>query len=172
MIARHDRARPEAMSDSRKLPERVYPRRLAATGGTVEGEVPLAGLTRLADRLAAGGASDNERAALRLDFDEDSQRRIRITGRVRAKLELRCQCCLEPFEWTVDQPVELIAVADDEAAAGVPRAWEPVIVPPEGLDPTALTEDELILSLPLAPRCDRPECRRTATDGCDHGFSE
>lgn len=149
------------MSDSRKLPERVDPRRLAATGGTVEGDVPLAGLTRLADHLAVDGASDDDRAALYLSFDEDSQRRVRITGRVRATLVLRCQRCLKPFEWTVDQALKAIAVADDEAAAGVPRDWEPVIVPPRGLDPAALTEDELILALPLAPRCERPECLRT-----------
>lgn len=152
------------MSDSHELPERADPRRLAATGGTVTGDVPIAELTRLADRLTVEYGSNAGRAALRLRFDEDAQRQIRITGRVEAKLTLRCQRCLQPFEWAADQALNLVAVADEDAAAGVPRDWEPVIVPPEGLDPATLIEDELILALPLAARCERPECLRTSED--------
>lgn len=150
------------MNDSRKLPERIDPRRLAVAGGTVAGEVALAGLTRLADRLAPGETPSDARATLCLRFDEDDQRRVRITGRVRAAPILQCQRCLRPFQWTVDQALKLIAVADEDAAAGVPRDWEPVIVPAAGLDPAALAEDELLLVLPLAARCERPGCPRPA----------
>lgn len=152
------------MSDSHELPDRVDPRRLAATGGTVTGEVPVAELTRLADRLAESDESSAGRATLYLSFDEDAQRRIRITGRVEARLALQCQRCLQPFEWTADQALNLIAVADEDAAAGVPRDREPVIVPPQGLDPATLVEDELILALPLAARCEQPECMDASED--------
>lgn len=151
------------MNDSHKLPERVDPRRLAITGGAVTGAVDVAKLTRLADRLATG-AAEGGRATLHLQFAEDAQRRIEVGGRVAAKLALQCQRCLRPFEWTADLDLRLIAVADEEAAAGVPRDREPVVVPAGGLDPAALIEDELILALPLAPRCGRPECLRASTD--------
>lgn len=160
MIARHDRDPPPGMNDSRKLPERVDPRRLAATGGTVAGEVAIAGLARLADRLAPDWEPSDGRAALSVSFGEDAQRRILMDGGIQATLVLQCQRCLEPFQWPVEQTLRLIAIADDEAAAQVPRDREPVIVPPEGLDPVALAEDELLLALPLAARCERPECRR------------
>lgn len=152
------------MSDSHELPERADPRRLAATGGTVTGTVPIAELSRLVDRLAAEDGSGAGRATLHMRFDEDAQRRIRITGRIEAKLTLQCQRCLQPFEWAADRALNLVAVADEDAAAGVPRDWEPVIVPPQGLDPATLIEDELILALPLAARCERPECLRTSED--------
>lgn len=151
------------MSDSHKLPERVDPRRLAITGGAVTGDVAVVKLARLADRLATG-AAEGGRATLHLKFAEDAQRRIEVTGQVGAKLALQCQRCLRPFEWAADLDLRLIAVADEEAAAGVPRDREPVIVPAGGLDPAALIEDELILALPLAPRCERPECLRASTD--------
>lgn len=146
------------MSEAKRLPERVDPRRLALGGGSVEGELALADLRRLAEYLLVDEVPDSGRASLFLAFDEDPQRRVRITGNLRAVLTLQCQRCLGPVTWTVDQPLRLVAVADDEAAAGVPREYEPVVVPAEGLDPAALAEDELILALPLVARCERSEC--------------
>jgi uncharacterized protein len=149
------------MSESKSLPERVDPRRLAATGGEVEGEVALAALTRLADYLLAQEAPEGGRARLHLVFNEDSQRRVRITGRLRASLTLQCQRCLGPATWPVDQSIDLIAVPDDGAAAGVPRDCEPVVAA-DGFDPAVLAEDELILALPLVARCCRRGCESIA----------
>lgn len=146
------------MNESRGLPERVDPRRLANAGGSVEGEVALEALTRLADHLLAGEAPQEGRAALQLAFAEDAQRRVLITGRLQAESTLQCQRCLGPVHWRVDQPLRLIAVADEDAAAEVPRDFDPVVAPEGGLDPAALAEDELILALPLVARCETPDC--------------
>lgn len=145
------------MSEATSLPERVDPRRLAATGGEVEGEVELAAMTRLADYLLAREVPENGRVRLHLAFNEDSQRRVRITGRLRASLTLQCQRCLGPVTWQVDQPIDLVAVTDDKDAAEVPRECEPVMAA-DGFDPALLAEDELILALPLVAHCDRREC--------------
>lgn len=157
----------QIMSEAKSLPERVDPRRLAAAGGEVEGEVALAALTRLAACLLPREAPEDGRAWLHLAFSEDSQRRVRIRGRLRANLTLQCQRCLGPVAWPVDQPIDLVAVADDGDAAGVPRDSEPVAAA-DGLDPAALAEDELILALPLAARCPRRECAGVS-DSADPG---
>lgn len=142
------------------LPHRVDPRRLASTRGVVEGDQPLSGMPRLAEYLLPESTSEAGTAWLRLEFAEDDQRRITITGRVRAPLTLCCQRCLGPVDWPVDAAVRVMAVSGDEAAAEVPRDWEPVVVGAEGLEPAALAEDELILALPLVAHCDNEECRR------------
>lgn len=146
------------MSEFKRLPERVDPRRLAIAGGSVEGEVELVALTRLADYLLAGEVPERGRATLNLVFEEDAQRRVLLTGRLRADLTLECQRCLGPVPWRVDQPLRLVAVDDETAAAQAPRDCDPVVVPADGLDPVALAEDELILALPLVARCDAADC--------------
>lgn len=148
------------MSTFTGLPRRVDPRRLASARGVVEGEVPLADLDRLTEHLLTEETPGTGSARLRLSFAEDDQRRIVMTGRLQASLRLQCQRCLNPVEWPVDTALRLIAVADDEAAAQVPRGFDPVVVGSDGLDPAALVEDELILALPVVARCDDEACRQ------------
>lgn len=146
------------MSDSSSLPNRVDPRRLAATGGAVEGELALSELRRLGEHLGPEETVGQGRVSVALAFDEDSERRVRVTGRIQASLTLQCQRCLGSAPWRIDQPLRLVVVADEDAAAEVPRDCDPVVATAEGLDPAALVEDELILALPLVARCERPEC--------------
>lgn len=139
------------------LPQWVDPRRLASARGSVEGEIALSALTRLAGDLYPG--SEAGTAWLRLDFAEDGQRRITMMGRLQAQLQLRCQRCLGPADWAAQVSVHAMVVADDEAASVVPREWEPVIMDTHGLSPATLAEDELILALPPVARCNDHACR-------------
>lgn len=92
-------------------------------------------------------------------LNEDAQRRVVLTGRVQAKLMLACQRCLQPTEQVIEVDVAGIVVASDEAAAAVPREWEPILADGDMLDGHALIDDELLLALPMTVQCDRPECR-------------
>lgn len=138
-------------------PEWVDPRRLAAARGSVEGEIATNALSRLTPELDS--ESQPSSVWLRLDFAEDGQRRVTITGRVQACLRLQCQRCLGPADWSVDAAVKAMAVADDAAAAEVPGEWEPIVAGPQGVSPAALAEDELLLALPVAARCQDKACR-------------
>lgn len=139
------------------LPEWVDPRSLAMASARVEGEITAAALSRLTPVLDPSREAGTIR--LQLDFAEDSQRRVAITGRVQAELPLQCQRCLGPADWSADLALQVIAVADDDAAADVPRDWEPVVVGARGVSPAALAEDELLLALPVAPHCHDKTCR-------------
>lgn len=149
------------------LPEWVDPRRLAVSDGRLDGEIAVGALARLAAELYPYETA----GAVRLDlqFAEDDQRRITVTGHVRAQLRLQCQRCLGPAEWSADAAVKAMVVDDDEAAAAVPREWEPVIAEPRGLAPAALAEDELLLAMPTVARCGDPACRDQYEVSYTHG---
>lgn len=157
------------MSAPSSLPGRIDPHRLAASDGLIEGEVSLAQLPRLAGVTLLGPRRETARLSLR--FSQDGQRRVVMTGSLRARLQLRCQRCLEPVDWAVDAAVHLVAVADEEAAAQVPRESDPVLVSAEGLDLHALVEDELILALPIVARCENARCSQQQTNTGGGGAS-
>lgn len=139
------------------LPEWVDPRALAVTSASVEGEIATHALSRLTPELDS--ESESRAVSVWLTFAEDSQRRVTITGKIRADLRLQCQRCLGPADWLADIVVQAMVVINDDAAAEVPRAWEPVVVGAHGLSPAGLVEDELLLALPVAAHCNDAACR-------------
>lgn len=141
------------------LPEWVDPRRLAAANGVVDGEIAVTALSRVTPELQS--ECNAEVVAVQLSFAEDGQRRVLVTGRIQARLQLQCQRCLGPADWPVDVSVRAIVAADENAAAALPRDWEPLMQDERGgLSPALLVEDELLLAMPLVARCDREACRQ------------
>lgn len=123
--------------------------RLAASGGALAGDVDPAALERLADRVAATsghvvwsiqGARDEEgRPAIRVSIDGD--------------VPLVCQRCLEPLSQRVDQSTDLLLARDEADLVHLDEISEREVVLANGpLDPLVLVEDELLLTLPFAPR--------------------
>lgn len=144
------------MSSGQQLTRLIDYRRRALGNARLSGCLALSDLPRTQQIvLADSGASVDVSLAL----EEDAQRRVILTGRVRTALMLACQRCLQPVEQTMDVNVAGIVVASDEAAAAVPREWEPILAESEMLDVHALVDDELLLALPMTVQCDRPECR-------------
>lgn len=152
-----------AMCKPGGVPERVDYRRYAVQGRTIEGTVPLACRSRLVAAVYRAPAADTV-ARLRLAFAEDTQRRVRVSGRITAPVVLQCQRCSAAFEYVIDTPIAGIVVTDDAGAAGVPKAGEPIMADGDTLDVQVLAEDELLLALPLVARCDRPACRARYND--------
>lgn len=74
-------------------------------------------------------------------------------------LPLQCQRCLRVFDWPVQQCTTVLLARDQDELAALDDADEREVILAEGaLDPLEIVEDELVLSLPYVPRCDRADC--------------
>lgn len=129
--------------------------RFARAGDDQSGEVRLADLDRLEDVLMSSegvvsyrirGGLRAGRPVLRLELD--------------TTVMLLCQQCLEPFRQELRIEREF-PVARDEAQLDLWERDDPLldalIADPE-LDVLTLVEDEILLSLPVAPRHAEGEC--------------
>lgn len=128
----------------------------ARNGGRLAGEIAVSRLERLADMLTDTDGSLRVDLAGETDAEGNLGLRLKIAGGVK----LRCQRCLEPLvvpvavdsylrladdaeAWTEGDEVELDATAPDV----IPADRELAVLP--------LVEDEVLLSLPFAPRHER-----------------
>lgn len=142
------------MSD--RLPVHVDPVSLAAKGRAIGGCVPVAAFRRLAGWLhASEGALD-----VSLRFGRDDAGRDVVTGRLRGELELLCQRCLAPYRLPMDVQLALVLVASEAEANALPDELDALVVDAQrSMHTVDMIEDDLILALPLVPRCERAgEC--------------
>jgi uncharacterized protein len=130
---------------------------VAARQAVVAGHVDATRLARVADMLAADG--------------EPAQIDYRITGGAAAghpalevalagSVPLVCQRCLQPFRWPVEQETTVLLARDDQELARIDDEdhEHEVILAAAPVDPLELVEDELLLTLPFAPRCPEAVC--------------
>jgi uncharacterized protein len=112
--------------DARRLPN--------VAESLVPGETPVPIAWTIAGRESAEG-----RLALGID----------ITGSV----PLVCQRCLGKVDWPVSQATEVLLAGDAKEMARLDETSESeVILADRPLEPAVLVEDELVLTLPFAPR--------------------
>ncbi len=102
-----------------------------------------------------------------LGFHEDDQRWAHVTGHVEYTIELACDRCLEAVVYSGQVDVDGVIVSDDDQAANVPRRFEPTIVNGVELDTFEFIADEILLSLPQALHCARPNCIAQFQSGSD-----
>lgn len=152
------------MCNPGSVPEYVEYRSCAVQRRTIDGVVPLASLSRVVSAVHGLPAKDAH-AQLQLEFAEDAQRRVRVSGQIVARVVLQCQSCATPFEHVIDASIAGVIVADDVGAAGVPKADEPIMADGETLDVRTLAEDELLLSLPIVARCGTADCKARYNEG-------
>jgi uncharacterized protein len=131
---------------------------VAAQRGVVAGNVDAAVLPRLADLLAPneGPAA----VAYRITGSADAAGNPALEVRLSGSATLVCQRCLRAFQWPVTQTT-LLLLARDEADLARLDGEDPeheVVLADAPLDPIALVEDELLLTLPFVPRCPDTEC--------------
>jgi uncharacterized protein len=122
----------------------------ARHGGSLNGSVAVAELSRLADQLAdPAGSLAFELHGMR-DEEGKSFLELRITGSV----NLRCQRCLSPLLYPVAIESTLMLVAPGEE-------WPDEELEDDGIDAIeashelavlSLVEDEVLLAVPVAPR--------------------
>jgi uncharacterized protein len=137
----------------------------AGNGRQISGEIPVAGLPRLLDALedsqgilqyTVRGGADKQGNPL-LD--------VSITGSCR----LRCQRCLSAMEHTVRLDTRLLLrdqanldALDGDVAGGEEEAFDSILAEVH-LDVLCLLEEEILLSLPFAPKHEFGACQ--AADG-------
>ncbi|MDA8093921.1 MAG: YceD family protein [Betaproteobacteria bacterium] len=121
----------------------------------LHGKIPVAQLERLSEVVAgddavveysvSGGVDDDGRPALDLEL--------------RAVLPLVCQRCLEPFDFALDRRSRLLLAKDETQYNALDRdeAVE-VILAERRLRVDRLVEDEILLSLPMAPMHPLSQC--------------
>ena len=130
----------------------------------LRGSLEVATLTRLADVLFdTAGSVDYELRGAR-----DARNRPQLGLTVSGELHLQCQRCLGLLEYGLDVANTLLLVppgaeADDEDIDD-PEAPDMIEASPE-LDVASLIEDEVLLSLPLAPRHPDGTCQSRLRGG-------
>jgi uncharacterized protein len=141
--------------------------RFAARGGAMEGEVPVARLGRLSDQLAALEGV----VCWRLSGGLDAEGKPRLDLVVNGRLVLRCQRCLDSFDWDLAVEAALLPVraGQDSPEGDLENDEVDVIeVNDDGeFDVLSQVEDEIILALPIAPR--HADCGMPGTVGTNGG---
>ena len=116
-------------------------------------------------RVAESVASVDSDVQASLSFDVDNQRLTVIGGSVNAAVTLTCQRCNQPFAHQVNTTFCFSPVVTDEQAEALPEAYEAVYLNEFGeVDLLAMIEDEIILSLPIAPVHDPEHCEVSETE--------
>jgi len=130
----------------------------AREAGSLQGELPIAGLTRVLDKLVdsagclsyrvVGGVGSRNRPQLLLQLD--------------GVLSVCCQRCLEGIDYPLElrSLLEFVDDEDDLTQEEIEDDSRDFLPAQSELDIVALIEDEIILNLPSAPRhenCVLPE---------------
>ena len=130
---------------------------LALRGATVVGTVDAASLPRAADRLAPEGGAAN--VTWRIVGTADAMGRPALEIGLGGVVPLVCQRCLQTFTWPVVQRTLLLLARDERELAVLDDDDEhEVVLADAPLDALIIVEDELLLTLPFVPRCERVGC--------------
>jgi uncharacterized protein len=134
---------------------------LARRGATLEGELALAGLPRLAAQLADAHGSLRYRLSGFVDDRGRPSARLGVDG----VLSARCDRCGGPVAVPVGERAVFFFVADETALNALPidEAEEEPLLGSQRFDVVALVEDQAILALPISPRHD--DCAGPVGDG-------
>ncbi|MFO1434345.1 MAG: YceD family protein [Candidatus Competibacteraceae bacterium] len=127
--------------------DRFDPWKLAATGGHFQGKIAPGCLPRLNSLLAAPA----DPVSIAVEAGVDAQAIAFLKGRLETTVSLICQRCLGPLELPLTVPFRLGLAYDERQAENLPEEYDPLLVSAEGVTLAELTEDELILALPLVP---------------------
>ncbi len=139
------------------LSEIVDAMTLAARGAELSRQFRLEGLPRLAD---FAGHADSD-ATLRARFHL-ADGRCSVVGDVSATLRLTCQRCLRPIDFAIDDRFHIVLVRSETEMNELPDAQDSVVTDPTRVDLGWLTEEQLLLALPLVPlHANSEDCETT-----------
>ncbi len=124
----------------------------AREGGSLQGELPVAALTRLLDLLAASDGSLTYRIQGRMGPCKRPQLLVEVDG----VLSLCCQRCLEAIDYPIEvrSLLEFVDNDGDLTQEELEDDSRDFLPDQKELDVAVLIEDEILLALPLAPRHD------------------
>jgi len=94
--------------------------------------------------------------ALRFDLDEAGQ--AYIAGSVEAQVQLQCQRCMQPMNYTISEKVSLGIVLSEQQAEQLPEYYEPLLLLDSVMAVSDVIEDELMLGLPTVALHSKGQC--------------
>lgn len=136
----------------------------ARTGQSLNGSLPLPALTRLQDSLFDGLGE----VRFEVRGGHDARRRPILTLEISGVLHLQCQRCLSALDYALELSSTVRLASGDEAGASeFDDAEDEWIEASAALDVAKLVEDEILLSLPYAPRHGEGQCPPGARAAAD-----
>lgn len=151
---------------SKGLPELVYPLRLARSGRSLQGQIAVARMGRLAETLYSTAGE----IVIDLRVRRGKQGGLCIQGEIQGGLQLVCQRCLQPVSWSANCEVRLGLIPTDRSEERLESGYEPLVAQEDSpLSLLTIVEDELLLALPIVPmhpenRCPQAVALRTAAE--------
>ena len=125
--------------------------RLAARASSVSGSLDARRLPNVAESLAPG--DDPVPIVWSVEGRRSADGRPAIAIDIEGDVPLVCQRCLARMTWPVSQGTEVLLAHDEGELATLDAETEgEVILADQPLDAATLVEDELVLTLPFAPR--------------------
>jgi len=134
------------------IPLRVKASAAVSRGSVWQGPLAVAKLPRLAASLAE---RDGE-LSVQLEAGLDGTGKPQLRGRICGELALTCQRCMKPFRWPLQVELDLRLVTSEAEEKRLLHECEPLLVEDDTLPLQTLVEEEVLLALPIAPRC--PDC--------------
>lgn len=127
--------------------------RLSASHGEIAGTLSPAALERLDDRVLEGEDGEGGHIRWSIRGAADSLGRPALTVSIEGSVPLQCQRCLGRLDLPVSQSTTVLLARNDAELVQLDEASEQeVVLANAPLDAVALVEDELLLTLPFAPR--------------------
>lgn len=139
---------------AKRLPGHIFPLRLARSGQSLSGRIPVAKMPRLCESLSET-STDVE---VQLHFGTEELGNACMRGEINAEFELICQRCLETFNLALELDIQLGLVTTDREAEELDRGYDALVVTEEPVSLANIVEDELLLALPAIPMHARHEC--------------
>ena len=130
------------------IPQSVRASKAVAHAEQYEGEIPVEQLKRLAANTAGAGRLHAVWRA-----GKDTAGHPQMHAQIDGSIDLVCQRCLKTYAWPVLVDSTLRLVSSDGEAAQVLEDCDPYEVQDDLLPLREMTEDEVLLALPLMPRC-------------------
>ena len=127
---------------------------------TMAGTSDVASMPRAVDRLAEGAGKNSATVSWQITGTVDGLGRPALDIRLDGTVPLECQRCLQAFAWPVAQGTRLLLARSERELVALDDGDDvhEVILAAAPLETKTLIEDEVLLALPFAPRCERPEC--------------
>ena len=139
------------------LPLKVSASKAVAHRERFAGNLPLAGFQRLEGMLA----TEDGEIAVSLEASADEAGQSHLRGELTGALSLTCHRCLKPFDWELRVPMALRLVKTEAEETQAMHEYDPYLVQDDQLSLHEIVEDELLLALPMMPRC--KSCENTAS---------
>ncbi len=131
------------------LPLKISASRAVARRERYEGSLPVAGFARLEGLLL----SDAGDIRVKLEAGADEAGLPHLRGELSGALRLVCQRCMKPFDWGLHAQIGLRLVKTEAEEVQALHECEPYLVQDDQLPLREIVEDELLLALPMMPRC-------------------